>query len=119
MNTFHPYVLDPDRVDRFADGEAQRPPQRVDVQRHHLEHEKMRVNAFDIEQHALALHAQRIHAAQRAGQVREARGARAGAQKRVRAALGAMLIAAGQRLREEPAIRHENETAADALRYHA
>jgi hypothetical protein len=105
--------------DPFAPADqTHKPALRIDVQRNRLEHAKMRTAAFDLEQHALAIHAARINEAIRAQQRREAGdqpGRLAATLVTARAALGTMLIAAGERLREEPRGRQIDTHPADAV----
>jgi len=107
--------------DPFSPAEQEhKPAQRIDVQRHRLEHAKMRTAAFDLEQHILAIHAARIDEALRARQRRETGsqpGRIAAAVTNARAAVGAMLIATGERLREEPRGSQIETNPADAVRH--
>ena len=107
--------------DLFEPAEREpKPANRLDVQRNRLEHAKMRTAAFDLEQQAPAIHAARINEALRAQQRLEAGnqpGRIAATVIHARDAFGAMLIAAGERLRVEPRGHQIDTNPADAVRH--
>jgi hypothetical protein len=78
----------------------------MDVERHRQEHKRMFYMSFDAESHLSAIQAQRLQKLMLAEQVRLARGEResrlAATARHVRASIGSMFIAAGERIRPEP-----------------
>jgi hypothetical protein len=94
----------------------------MDVERHHQEHKRMNYMSFDAESHLSAIQAQRLQKLMLAEQFRLARVEResrlAAIARTVRASIGSMFIAAGERIRPEPITLPDLEVEpADGVRH--
>jgi hypothetical protein len=111
MYNAYPFVtaLDKSRLEPFT--EAPRPANRMDVQRHHQEYKRMNTLAYGYEEQVQRINDQRQQDAMHDEQVRLARGDRpsrlTAIARSVRASLGGVFIAAGERIRPEPLPRPE------------
>jgi hypothetical protein len=113
------YSIDLPIQERALDAHPGRPKSRLEIEQHRLEEERMNPIAYGCEQQVHVMYARRLEAAIHAERIQLARGEREGrlaaSVDRIRAAVGAMLISAGERIGQEAMRRRERKL--DAERY--
>jgi hypothetical protein len=99
--------------ERSIDDRPTRARRRIDIERTRREHQRMSSLNLDIEHQIHAINARRLKDIMQAQQLREARIDR---PSRLRAAIADLLIAAGDRLRQQPARPESTANPVKAVR---
>jgi len=119
MYNAYPYIPSWDKERPRADAESRRPRNRLEIEQYRLEQDRMNSIAYGYEQQVQVINAMRHQHAMNEEQIRRAQverqGRLAASIDRMRAAIGSMLISAGERISRESMRRRERRL--DAERY--